>query len=207
MKPHLMFNAGRLLSYGLLGSLPGLLGQQIKISPTLTSLLIVMISIFMLVLALQMLGLKALRRFQPTLPKFISHYITNEKKFKSRYMPAALGALTFFIPCGFTVTAQGLALLSGSALQGGLIMLFFALGTAPTLILIGLSSIKFSNRPHLSYQFTKVAGFLILFFALFNINSQLNLLGWNSFNDLFRRTTQTAATPNGQSDLPLIVND
>ncbi|MFH0852612.1 MAG: sulfite exporter TauE/SafE family protein [bacterium] len=206
LNPHLMFNIGRLLSYGFLGAILGLLGSQLKISLSFTSLLIMAISLLMLFLGLQMLGIQSLKKFQLGVPKFISRYIADEKNFKGRWMPALMGALTFFLPCGFTITAQGLALLSGNALQGGLIMFFFALGTAPTLLLIGLSSVKFSSRPHLAYQFLKVAGFLILFFALFNINSQLNLLGWTSFNDLFGNPTKTTATQTDQSGLPPIIN-
>lgn len=201
-----MFGIGRLISYATLGSILGLIGSQIKISLGFTSLLIMAISAIMILLALQMLGVKSLKKFQLGVPKFISHYIADEKNFKGRYMPSILGALTFFLPCGFTITAQGLALLSGSAWQGALIMFFFALGTAPTLLLIGLSSVKFSSRPHLASRFSMAAGFLILFFALFNINNQLNLLGWASFNDLFRTSTQTATTQNDQSGLPPIVN-
>ncbi|PIZ28832.1 sulfite exporter TauE/SafE family protein, partial [Candidatus Berkelbacteria bacterium CG_4_10_14_0_8_um_filter_39_42] len=41
-------------------------------------------------------------------------------------MPMALGALTFLLPCGFTLTAEGLALISGNSLSGALIMLAFS---------------------------------------------------------------------------------
>ena len=92
-------------------------------------------------------------------------------------MPFIMGALTFFLPCGFTITAQRLALLSASPLQGALIMGFFALGTAPILLFIGFSSVKFFEKPHLSLTFSKVAGFLVIFFAFYNIYNQLNVLG------------------------------
>ena len=206
MSPHLMFNAGRLISYAVFGAILGLIGSQLKISLTFTSLLILAISVLMILLGLQMLGVNSLRKFQLGAPKFITRYIADEKNFKGRWMPSLLGALTFFLPCGFTITAQGLALLSGNALQGALIMLFFALGTLPMLIFIGLSSVKFSSKPHLSYQFSKVAGFLILFFALFNINSQMNLLGFSSINDIFNSTAGSNASQSDSSDLPPIVN-
>jgi len=86
------------------------------------------------------------------------------------------------------------ALLSGNPVQGGLIMAFFALGTAPALLLIGFSAVKFSSRPHIAYQFSKVAGILILFFALFNINNQLNVLGYSSFSDYFARKSALTNT-------------
>jgi hypothetical protein len=36
-------------------------------------------------------------------------------------------------------------------------------------LFIGISSVKFSAKPELFSQFTKVAGFLVIFFALFNL--------------------------------------
>jgi len=131
-----------------------------------------------------MLGIKAFRKFQFTIPKFVTRYIANESNFKSRYAPFSMGAFTFFLPCGFTITAQSLALLSGRAIQGGLIMFFFALGTLPMLLTIGLSSVKFSQKAYLSDRFLQVAGILVLFFALYNINFQLNVLGISSLSDL-----------------------
>ncbi|MDD2697049.1 MAG: sulfite exporter TauE/SafE family protein [Candidatus Pacebacteria bacterium] len=192
LQPHLMFNVGRIVSYAVLGAALGMLGGKLQISLKFTSFLVIVVSVMMNLLALQMLGLKAFRKFQFTMPRFITRRIADESNFRGRYMPFLMGALTFFLPCGFTITAQGLALLSGSALQGALIMLFFALGTLPMLLTIGFSTINFSKKPHLSFRFLKVAGFLVLFFALYNINSQLNVMGVTSLNDIKPKVTQSA---------------
>jgi sulfite exporter TauE/SafE/copper chaperone CopZ len=177
LQPHILFNVGRILSYGLLGGVLGLIGSRLALSFTVTAWLVIGISVLMVVLGCQMLGIKALRRFQIALPKGMTRKIADEKKFEGKYMPFAMGAATFFIPCGLTITAQTVALLSGSPIQGTLIMGFFALGTTPMLLLIGFSSVKFFERPHLSLTFSKVAGFLVLFFALYNIWNQMNVLG------------------------------
>lgn len=200
LKPHILFNSGRIISYGVLGAVLGLIGSKLQISFQFTSLLIFAISILMVLMALQMLGVRQFRKFQFTLPKSIVKYIANEENFKGKYMPFLMGAMTFFLPCGFTITAQGLALLSGSPVQGGLIMGMFALGTAPTLMLIGFSAVKFSAKPHIALTFSRVAGFLILFFALFNINSQLNILGISSASDLLRTNSYTSNNPNNANN-------
>jgi len=213
LQPHLLFNGGRLIAYGLLGAILGGIGSAIQISFAFTTILVIIISIVMLLLGLQMLGVKALRKLQITMPKFIIRRATDETKFKGRLMPFVMGGLTFFLPCGFTITAQGLALLSANAFQGGMIMFLFALGTMPTLLSIGISSVKFSSRPHLANRFLKVAGILILFFALFNINAQMNVLGLPSFSDYFLKTdakpnnTNSANPPEiNDKDLPPIIN-
>ena len=191
LQPHFMFNAGRLVSYVILGAVLGAIGSKLQFSLKFTSILVIAVSVMMIFLALQMLGLKAFRRFQFTMPKFITRHIADESNFKGRYTPFLMGAFTFFLPCGFTITAQGLALISGSPIQGGFIMLFFALGTLPMLLAIGISSVSFSKRHHLSFRFLKVAGFLLLFFALYNINSQFNVLGLSSFNDVGNKIIQS----------------
>src|SRR3989344_3788172 len=177
LQPHLLFNVGRILSYAIFGGVLGLIGSRLALSFIVTAWLVVAISLLMAGLGLQMLGVKAFRRFQFGLPKFITRIIADEKQFHGKYMPFVMGALTFFLPCGFTITAQTIALLSGNVWQGAGIMGFFALGTAPILLLIGLSSVKFFSRPHWANTFSKVAGFLVLFFALWNVYSQMNLLG------------------------------
>lgn len=183
-QPHLLFNGGRLISYTILGSILGGVGGALQLSLNFTSFLIFAVSLLMVFLGLQMLGMKALQKFQITIPRFVTKHIANENNFKGKYMPFIMGAATFLLPCGFTITVQSLALTSGSFFQGGLIMLFFALGTLPGLLAIGLSSIKFTQKPHLANKFLKTAGIVVLFFALFNINSQLNVLGWKSLDDI-----------------------
>lgn len=208
LQPHLMFNVGRVASYFVFGMALGAIGSRLQISLRFTSFLVVAVSVMMLFLALQILGVKAFRRFQFTLPKSATRYVSNESNFKGRYMPLLMGAATFILPCGFTITAQGLALISGNAFQGGLIMLFFALGTAPTLLLIGFSSVKFSSRPGLAYGFSKIAGILLLFFAFFNVNNQLNVLGYRNIGDLISGFQVQAGQTNkvDEKDLAPIVN-
>ncbi len=204
-QPHLMFNAGRLLSFAFFGALLGLFGSRLQLSINITSFLIFLISLIMIVLALQMMGFQYFKGFQFSLPKFIIKNIADEKKFKGEGMPFVMGALTFFLPCGFTLTAQGLALIAGNPIQSSLIMLFFALGTTPSLLLIGLSSVKFFDKPHLVKKFSVFAGILILFFAVYNIDTQLTVAGFPSFSDLIiLRETRDMKTENENGFAPVV---
>ncbi|MDI6820995.1 MAG: sulfite exporter TauE/SafE family protein [Patescibacteria group bacterium] len=210
-QPHLIFNAGRLISYGVLGAVLGAVGSKLNFSLNFGPILVIAVSVMMIFLAFQMFGFKAFRKFQFTMPRFITRFIANESNFKGRYMPFLMGAFTFFLPCGFTITVQGLALISGNAVQGGLIMFLFALGTLPMLLTIGLSSVKFSQKPHLSERFLKIAGILVLFFALYNINFQLNVLGISSLSDLGINSSRSSSTTKNNSfqneaGLPPIIN-
>lgn len=205
-EPHFMFNIGRVLGYGVFGAILGMAGNFFRLSPVFTASLVIGISIVMVLLGLQMVGVKALRNFQIRLPKSITGKVANEENFKGRFGPLLMGALTFFLPCGFTITAQALALTSGSPLQGALIMTLFALGTVPGLLAIGLSSVKFHSNPKSSKQFSMVAGMLVLFFAAFNINSQLSVLGVSNVSDLISAPTTNSQITKTTVELPPMVN-
>lgn len=176
-QPHFMFNIGRVVGYAGFGLVLGAIGNYFQLSPVVSAMLVIGVSLVMILLGLQMVGIKALQRFQIKLPKSLTGKLSDESNFQGRFGPLLMGALTFFLPCGFTITAQALALASGNPIQGSLIMGLFALGTVPGLLAIGLSSVKLYSNPQRSKQFSLIAGMLVLFFAAFNINAQLNVLG------------------------------
>lgn len=187
-QPYTMFNIGRIVSFVILGGLLGQLGSYFGISlsrtPVITASVVIVVSIFMLILGLQMLGVKWAYKLKIGLPKFLTRTVSTEENFKGKYMPFLVGAMTFFLPCGFTIIAQGLALTSGSFLRGSMMMFAFALGTLPVLITIGLTSVNLTKKPRLNAVFSIVSGILVVVFALYNINSQFNVLGFKSLSDI-----------------------
>ncbi len=196
MEPHFLFNVGRLLAFAGGGGVLGLIGRQFSLSLRFSSILVIMVSVLMAMLGLQMLGVKRLQGFRVTLPRFMTRYLVDESRFRGRYMPLVMGALTFFLPCGFTITVQGLALLSGSFLQGSLLLFCFALGTLPPLLSIGISSLRFLEKPRYANTFLKIAGMVVIFFVLFNVNSQLNVMGLPSLDDLVLNPTAVSGKSN-----------
>ena len=182
--PFFLFNAGRLVSFALLGALLGIAGSYLKLSLSATAILTIVVSVVMLILGLQMVGVKWAKNIKLTTPKFIAKNITDETKFKGKYMPFVVGLLTFFVPCGFTLIAQTNALNTGNPIISGSMMLAFALGTLPMLALISFTSVKLLTNPSFSKIFNTTAGLLILFFSLYTLNSQLNVLGLPSASDL-----------------------
>ncbi|MDP2939942.1 MAG: cupredoxin domain-containing protein, partial [Candidatus Omnitrophota bacterium] len=65
---------------------------------------------------------------------------------------------------------------------------------------------KFSQKPHLANKFLKVAGVLVLFFAIFNINAQLNVLGFSSFSDIKLKPNNQSSTNNNEEGLPPVID-
>ncbi len=202
LKPNIFFNIGRLLSYGFFGGVLGLIGNQFNLSFKAGPTLVILVSILMIILALRMLELKFFNQIPIRIPKVIVKSILKYAQLKTIYAPFIIGGLTFFLPCGFTLTAQGLALISGSFTQGSLIMFSFALGTTPVLFLIGLTGIKASENKEVFNYFLKTAAFLIIFFSIYNINSQLNILGLTNFTDLINKPFNKV----DNDGLPSIIN-
>lgn len=184
--PFIMFNAGRIASYALFGGLLGLIGSKIAISIEFTAILSIIIAFVMIILSLQMFGFSLNLNFKS---KWISKYITDDKNLRGIYAPLVIGALTFFIPCGFTLLAQTQALLSQNFVDGFSILTYFALGTLPILALISFSSVKLYSNKTFSGYFNYFSALLLLFFGIWTLNTQLNVLGLPNFTDIFTSET------------------
>lgn len=181
--PFLYFNFSRVLTFALLGGLLGYIGSFLSFSVTLTAVLTLIISFLMLVLGFQMAGIKWFNKFKFNLLGD-NKYLNKNSDVQGKYVPLIVGALTFFIPCGFTLIAQTNVLTSGGFIRGMVLLGSFAVGTLPILLLISFSSVKFYSNPRFSRKFSLFSGMIIIFFALYTINSQLNVLGYKSLSDL-----------------------
>ena len=201
-KPHIYFNIGRIVGYTVLGAAVGGLGSVLTISARANGYLIVLVSFVMLVLGFQLLHLFPwLQRFSPKMPKFLSHKIHDLSTKESKGAPFTLGALTFFLPCGFTQALQLYVLASGDWKVGALTMLVFSLGTMPALL--SLSAVSSFTKGAFQKYFLKFAGVVIVLLAIFNINNGLTLAGYNiSFASVFGASSSTA-----QSGTPVQIAD
>jgi sulfite exporter TauE/SafE/copper chaperone CopZ len=177
-RPHLFFNLGRVFGFAILGGLIGLAGSALRITGGTLSILVFLVGAVMLFLGLKLIGIfPRIEGATISLPKSISRFlgIKQEVKEYSTRGVFITGALTFFLPCGFTQAMQIYAISTGSFLSGALIMGLFALGTAPGLLGIGgLSSIAKGSWGRVFFKF---AGVLVIVFGLINVRSGWNLSG------------------------------
>lgn len=167
----ILFHLGRIGGFFILGGLLGIVGGFLKPSMGFTFILTIIVSVVMISLALNQLGITSGNSFLKT-PKFISKRIIKLKEIKGSFFSFLLGVLTFFLPCGFTLSVQAIALEQGSFLNSALIMFAFALGTLPVLALLSFASINFAGK-FKSGIFLKTTGIIILAFALYNIYGAL----------------------------------
>lgn len=174
-RPQAFFHAGRLVGFFILGGLLGLLGEALQIGFYGSAVLGVVAAIVMLVLGIHLLEItKKVRAF--TLPRGIADTFTTVVHKAGPATPLLLGAVTFFLPCGFTQSMQILSLSSGSVVTGALTMFVFALGTLPVLALLSYGSLDLAKSKYKGVFF-KAAGMLVILFALFNIYNALVVFG------------------------------
>lgn len=176
-RPHLFFNLGRIVGFAVLGGLIGILGGALQPSVRAMSILTILVGGVMIVLGLKLIEIfPVLERVNLTMPKFVSRLLgikheAQEYSHKSAFIG---GALTFFLPCGFTQAMQLYAISTGSFIQGALIMSLFALGTVPGLLGIGgLSSAFKGSKARL---FFATAGLAVILLGTFNINNAAQIL-------------------------------
>jgi len=199
IRPHIYFNAGRILSYTLLGGAIGALGAALTLSPEINGVLTLVASAVMILLGLQMLRLlPALTRFLPTMPKSVSHFIHDLAERDANGGAFVLGAATFFLPCGFTQALQLYVLAKGSFAVGALTMLAFSLGTLPALLsLSALSSLASGN---VQRHFLKFAGAAVIVLGIANIQYGLVLTG-SAMN--VASVTADAVPPTAEAPAPM----
>lgn len=178
-RPHLFFNLGRIGGYALLGGILGSLGSVLQLSGGTLGILTILVGIVMLTLGLKLVGIfPRMENKNFSLPSGISKALGIKKHEKEYSHKSSMftGALTFFLPCGFTQAMQLYAISTGSFTRGFLIMGIFALGTAPGLL--GIGGLTSVIKGIFAKRFFKFAGILVVLLAFFNISNGYSLAGW-----------------------------
>ncbi|MDQ5971719.1 MAG: hypothetical protein QG566_665 [Patescibacteria group bacterium] len=171
-KTFILFHIGRIVSFAVLGGVLGAIGDAIGISFTLTAILGIIASLIMLILGLNLVGVFAKNHI--TLPSSIFKFF---RKIEHKTLtPLLVGFGTFFLPCGFTQSMQFSALSSGSFGAGAILMLAFALGTLPVLLLLSFGSSSFAHSKY-APLFFKSAGVVVIGLGLFALLGGLAGLG------------------------------
>lgn len=129
--------------------------------------------IVLLRLGISMTGLfPSLPALSVPLPASLKRRFSHGEAAKSA--PAAIGALTFLLPCGFTLAVELAVMRSGDPFLGAVAMATFVLGTTPGLLLLGLAA-GWKGKARTS--FLRVVGWVIAAFSFVALTS-----AWNTFS-------------------------
>lgn len=189
LKPSLLYNSGRVISYTILGGIVGGLGSVFSLSSSAQGFISIIAGIFMVVMGLNIYGFKALRRFNIKLPWSIC------KVSSKKNTPFIVGLLNGFMPCGPLQAMQLYALATGSIVSGALSMFFFALGTIPLMLFFGVISSLLTKKG--TKNLLKISGIIVLVLGISMINRGLAILGMDFIVDSDSR--EIAISTNGEN--------
>lgn len=166
------YNAGRISSYVLIGALFGFLGASLtnlaqflpvqQILQTVAGIFMIILGLYLGgwwngVIAVERVGVGVWRQIQPFASKLIP--------VKNLPQAWAYGFVWGWIPCGLVYSMLIMALSSGGAVGGGLVMLAFGLGTLPNLLLMGVFAFYFTRLSRKTWV-RKLAGVIIILMGL-----------------------------------------
>lgn len=184
---HWAYSIGRIASYSVAGALVGTLGQAgmlLRDVAPIQHLLFGLSSVMLILLGLHLAGfwglVRHVERIGAGLWKRIQPYTLSFLPVTTIPRALSLGALWGWLPCGLVYSILIVALASGSAGRGALVMLAFGLGTLPSLLAFGF----FWERCRHWVQSARVrqaAGLIVVCFGvygLFHTGSILAANGW-----------------------------
>jgi hypothetical protein len=177
---HLGYNAGRVISYAIAGTVAGAIGGLGLLAGPALPLrqgLYLLASLMLVAMGLYLIGLTGMlawieragqqlwRRIQPLTSRFLP------VRGVAQALP--LGLLWGWLPCGLVYSALVSALATGSAMRGGAAMLAFGLGTLPNLLLAGYVLVRFRSFAQ-ARGVRLVSGLLVLGFGLMGLWRAVN---------------------------------
>lgn len=172
---HILYNVGRILTYALLGAIAGVFGNTVGFIGELAGIAnvaAIVAGVLMVIAGFLMLDLlpnKRLQKFNPLL--YTSRFL---RPLGSRFSSTSLGSkfslglMLGFLPCGLIYAALLKSMSTGTAFAGALTMTAFGLGTAASLLAIGIFSSAFNVR--LSRWGSRLAAVSVLLLGIFMVS-------------------------------------
>lgn len=191
MRPSLLYNLGRVISYTIIGGIVGALGSVISFSGTAKGVVAIIAGLFMMIMGLNMTGLFPwMRKLMPRMPK-----VFGKKAREKKRGPFIVGLLNGLMPCGPLQAMQIYALGTGSVFAGALSMLMFSLGTVPLMFGFGAVSSLLSSK--FTKKLMKVSAMLVVALGVIMLGRGLTQSG----------ITTAFAADNSRSNLAQVQQD
>lgn len=206
------YNAGRVISYTLIGGILGAVGALTGMAGTLQTssffqgLLKLLAGALMVLMGINMLGLfPGLRRISLPLHRFRLCFQkgkqTGQTASHRHSAPFIIGLCNGLMPCGPLQSMQIVALASANVLTGSLSMFFFALGTVP--LMLGFGSVISALGKRFTKQILTCGAILVVVMGLSMMSQGTYLSGINSKLTHLLLDTKDAASnsnPDAASD-------
>jgi len=178
----LYYNLGRIFSYALIG---GVIGGAVSSVADVANLnqsftwLRLIAALFMVLLACYIgkwwQGLLVVEKLGQKLWKFISPLGKNLLPLKSPLQAIPFGFIWGWLPCGLVYSTLTWAVVSGSSVNGAMIMASFGLGTLPAMVAVGYGS-QHLHKLQQSPVFRNIGALAILAYGIYTAYGSINLL-------------------------------
>ncbi len=168
-----LYNAGRILTYSLLGLLTGAFGKLFFMAGLQQVLSVTVGAIILVYLLIPS------RFFTKETPDSISHFIFRIKnklsglfRKKGNHILFLIGSLNGLLPCGLVYVALAGATATGSEMKGALFMASFGLATAPVMFIVPYfkNLLSMNGRSIIRKAFPYLTGAMALLLILRGLN-------------------------------------
>ncbi|HHV28503.1 urease accessory protein UreH domain-containing protein [Acetivibrio mesophilus] len=198
LRPSLLYNLGRVISYTVVGGIVGALGSVISFSGAAKGAVAILSGVFMVIMGLNMLNLfPILRKINPRMPKIFGSKISNVKN----KGPLLVGLLNGLMPCGPLQAMQLYALGTGSFVAGAASMFMFSLGTVP--LMLGLGAISSIVSGKFTKKMMKVSAVLVMVLGIVMLNRGLSLSGYN-LSPFYAASGKSASIAKVENDIQVV---
>ena len=136
-----LYNFSRVITSALLGFLFSSFGSVLHFSDKMKSMIYVFVGLYVIFKALAMWGLPIIREIEALFPSLCPFMCAGQNS-----GPIVLGVVTALMPCSASSTMWMTAVTLPSGGEGALMMMLWALGTVPMMMLFGLISKRKKGR-------------------------------------------------------------
>lgn len=167
---HLLYNFGRLVTYGFMGGVAAGLSSavfttsSVHLIPVIQQVLTALAGGLMIVMALKLFGLFALHPNLGFGGQVFAGALANLTNAPGRSMPLALGVFNGFLPCPLVYAFLAQAASTGDIGAGILTMAALGFGTFPTMLAMGWLGLRIA--PRFRQTGLRVAGTMVLVFGI-----------------------------------------
>ncbi len=201
LRPGILYNGGRVISYTIVGAIVGAVGSVFDFSPLIKASIAGVAGLFMLAMGLKMMGLLSwLPSFRALFPVSSRKKNLHDKEPVARRGPPArrgplvVGLLNGLMPCGPLQMMQLYALGTGSALAGAFSMFLFSMGTVPLMLSFGVIA-AFLPRKVVPIML-KASAVLVMFLGVLTLGRSAALAGVSM--------PLVKSSSSGQSEIPVV---
>lgn len=170
----LQYNAGRILTYALLGAVVGSIGITVETLGFLQWVSIIA-GIFMIIFAWRKWFSRIFSGHFPTfgIQGFVSKSLGNVLAMQTPFKLTLLGMINGLLPCGMVYIGLMNALLAGNPLSSAYAMIAFGVGTIPAMFVVGFAANRISGS--VRQKINKVVPFLLTFIGVLIVLRGMNL--------------------------------